>query len=238
MDGTKHPTNSELKRLFSSGRHLNYKKGEIIQRANETPRGVYFLYEGFVKEFTLSRDGSEHLTLVYEPGDIFSINWMFLGILPNVYRQAHTDAVVYMLREDEFKSALNKNNALEREVLYLMMDQVHLLSSRVENLTFNNAYDKMAYHLIHLAGRFGVKHKDGWFVTLPFRHQQMAEALSMTRETATRMLAKIERQGHIIQDGKGHYILRDVSALASTIGVEEVLGMWPHLTDTSGDKNH
>lgn len=231
------PPGSELKKLFSKGRKLSYKKGEILQRANETPRGVYFLSEGFVKEFTLSNDGSEHLTIVYEPGDLFSVNWMFLHIMPNVYREAHTSVIVYRLMKDDFLHALDKNAELQKEILTLMIGQVHMLSSRVENLTFNNAYDKVAYHLIHLAGRFGVPHNKGWFITLPLRHQQIAESLSMTRETATRMLARIERQDLIIQDGKGHYILRDVSALASTIGVEEVLGMWPNL-DTSSDNNH
>lgn len=232
------PPGSELRKLFSSGRKLSYKKGEIIQRANETPRGVYFLSEGFVKEFTLSNDGSEHLTSVYEPEELFSVNWIFLDIVPNVYREAHTHIVVYKLEKDIFCKALDESPAIRQELLVFMMNQVHLLSSRVENLTFSNAYDKVAYHLIHLAGRFGVRQKDGWFITLPFRHQQIAESLSMTRETATRMITRIERQGHIKQDGKGHYILRDVSALASTIGVEEVLGMWPNLADTSGDNNH
>lgn len=232
------PPGSELHKLFSKGRKLSYKKGELIQRANETPRGVYFLSEGYVKEYTLSSDGSEHLTLVYEPGELFSVNWMFLSIMPNVYREAHTQVVVHRLFKDEFMSSLDSNTMLQKEILSLMIRQVHMLSSRVENLTFNNAYDKVAYGLIHLAGRFGVPHKDGWYVALPFRHQQIAESLSMTRETATRMMARIERQGLIIQDGKGHYILRDVSALASTIGVEEVLGMWPKLADTSSDNNH
>lgn len=219
----------ETEKLFSSGRKLNYKKGEIIQRASETPRGVYFLKEGFVREFTVSDDGNEHLTIVYEPDSIFSINWVFLNITPNVFRLAHTDVVLYRLPADKFREALTSNPAFEQEFIHILMQQIHTLSSRVENLTFSNAYDKIAYHLIHLAGRFGEPHPEGWFITLPFRHQQVAESLSMTRETASRMIQRIERQGLIRQDGKGHFIIRDISALASTIGVEEVLGLWPQL---------
>ncbi len=224
-----HPPASEFKTLFSSGRRLSYKKGEIIQHANEVPQGIYFLYEGFVREFTLSNDGEQHLTLVYEPGEIFSVNWIFLDIQPNVYRQAHTNVVVYSLSGDVFRKAVNENSKLHTELTYLMMKQVHLLSSRVENLTFSNAYDKVAYHLIHLAGRFGEPIKEGWYIRLPFRHQQIAEALSMSRETASRMIARMEKKKLIRQDGKGHFILRNPSALAATIGVDEVLGMWPQL---------
>lgn len=228
----------EIDRLFSSGRRFNYRKGEILQHANEIPQGIYFLSEGFVREFTLSNDGSEHLTIVYEPGELFSINWMFLDITPNVYRQAHTDAVVMVLSKRAFKNALFSNAELHKEFTYMMMKQIHLLSSRVQNLTYSNAYDKVAYQLIHLAGRFGVEHPEGWYVRLPFRHQQVAESLSMSRETASRMIARMERKGLIKQDGKGHFILRNPSALASTIGVDEVLGMWPQLAPNPGDNNH
>lgn len=228
----------KLYSLFKTGRRLHYKKGEILQHANEIPRGIYFLYEGFVKEFTLSNDGSEHLTLIYEPGEVFSINWMFLNITPNVYRQAHTNVTVFILSEKVFKQALNTDPQLHIAFTKHMMHHIHLLSSRVENLTFNNAYDKVAYQLIHLAGRFGEEHKEGWFVRVPFRHQQVAESLSMSRETASRMIARMEKKGLIKQDGKGHFILRNPSALASTIGVDEVLGMWPQLAQNPGDKNH
>lgn len=228
---------SETEKLFSSGQKLSFKKGEIIQRASETPQGVYFLETGFVREFTVSNDGGEHLTVVYEPGDVFSLNWMYLNITPNVFRQAHTECTLRRLGPEVFRKALKTNHSIQLELVSIQMRHIHMLSSRVENLTFSNAYDKVAYHLIHLAGRFGEPHPDGWFITLPFRHQQIAESLSMTRETASRMIERIERQGHIRQDGKGHFIIKDVSALASTIGVEEVLGLWPKLTK-GRDKNH
>lgn len=220
---------SELYKLFTTGTKLQFKKGEIIQRANESREGVHFILEGFVREFTLSDDGNEHLTIVYEKGNLFSFNWIFLDIQPNVYRMAHTNVVVYRISADRFSEAIDTNLQFQREFMLTQINHVHQLSSRVENLTFNNAYDKVAYHLIHLAGRFGQRNPEGWFITLPFRHQQVAESLSMTRETASRMIERIEKEGYIKQDGKGHFIVKDVAGLASTIGVEEVLGMWPQL---------
>lgn len=227
---------SKLARIFQSGRRLEYKKGETIQHANEVPQGIYFLYTGFVREFTLSSRGEQHLTLIYEPNEIFSVNWMFLDILPNVYRVAHTDVVVYRLSDTAFKEALFKDAAVHMELTNFMMKQVHLLSSRVENLTFNNAYDKVAYLLIHLAGRFGEAQKDGWYIRLPFRHQQIAESLSMSRETASRMVARMEKKGLVTQDGKGHFTIKNPAVLASTIGVDEVLGMWPQLQNTGSHR--
>lgn len=220
---------AEINTLFQAGRRLSYKKGEVIQRANETPRGVYFLSEGYVKEYTLGKDGSEHFHVLYGPGELFSIIWAFLGINQNVYRDAFTDVEVYRVEADVMKKALEDNIVLMHAVNQILMQQIFSLKARVENLAFNNAYDKVAYRLLYMAGRLGVKQEDGWFIPLAFRHQQMADAVGVTRETASRMIERMERQGLIKQDGKGHFLIKDPSALARTMGVEEVMNTWPHL---------
>lgn len=223
----------ETEKLFSSGRRLSYKKGEIIQRANETPQGVYFLSTGYVKEYSIGKDGSEHFQVLYAPNELFSVIWAYLDVEQNVYREALTDVVIYKISAEKMRHATQSNPVLQHEVTMLMMWQMHTLKARVENYSFTSAYDKVAYRLLYLAGRFGEKRKEGWFITLESRHQQIAEALSITRETTSRMVEKMEREGLIKQDGKGHFIIRDPSALARTIGVEEVMVTWPHLLDQS-----
>lgn len=229
---------AEIEKLFCQGRKLDYKKGEIIQRANETPRGVYFLAKGFVKEYTLGKDGTEHITGLYERGELFSVQWAYLGVNQNLYREAYSDVEVWRISAETMKHATQEDPKFMQEVFMMTMWQKHLLKIRVENLAFNNAYDKVAYRLLYMAGRFGVRQNDGWFVTVPFRHQYVADSLSITRETASRMIERIQRQGLVSQDGKGHFIIRDPSALARTIGVEESLITWPHLVDGSSDKDH
>ncbi len=221
----------EIEKLFSSGRRLSYKKGEVIQRANETPQGVYFISRGYVKEYSIGKDGSEHFQVLYAPHELFSIIWAYLDVEQNVYREALTDTVIYRVSAEEMLTATQTNPKLLKEVTVLLMWQMHTLKARVENYSFTSAYDKVAYRLLYLAGRFGERRKDGWFITLESRHQQIAEALSVTRETASRMIEKMERDGLIKQDGKGHFIISDPSALARTMGVEEVMVTWPHLLD-------
>ena len=209
----------EIRRLFGSGRKLTYKKGEIIQHANEPPQGVYFIVSGYVKEYTLSKNGTEHFNIMYESGEIFSFLWVYLDARQNVYREAHTNTTVLLLGADELRSAMQTNNALWREISELLMLQMYFLKLRVENLAFSNAYDKVAYCMLYFAGRYGDERKNGWYVRQPFRHQHIADSLSMTRETASRMIARMERQGLISQDTKGHFTIRNASALAYTIGV-------------------
>lgn len=229
MKYASHKSETEIGKLFRLGRKLSYKKGEIIQHANETPKGVYFLAEGFVKEYTLSKNGIQHFNIMYQAGEVFSIMWAFLDVHQNVFREAYTDITVYVLPPNKLQDALQTNSDLQTEFMYLQMEQMYLLKSRVENLTFSNAYDKVAYCLLYFIGRYGEPHADGWYLTIPFRHQHIADSLSMTRETASRMIGRMEKRGLIRQKGRGHFIVKDPIALANTIGVEDVLGMWPFL---------
>lgn len=215
--------------FFSGGRKLGYKKGEIIQRANETPRGVYFLTEGYVKEYSLAKDGTEHFHLVYGPGQLFSVVGPILGINHAVYRQAYTDVIVYRVEADMLKKETKHNPRLSEEIQQLLVYYIFSLKTRVENLAFNNAYDKVAYRFLYLAAILGVKRKDGWFIPLEFRHQQIADSVSITRETASRMIERMERHKLISQDGKGHFLIRNPSGLARTMDVEEIMQIWPHL---------
>lgn len=223
-----HPVTRDF---FKTGRRLTYKKGEIIQRASETPRGVYFLEEGYVKEYSLAKDGTEHFHLVYGPGQLFSIIWAFLGINQTVYREAFTDVVVYRVEADALKAAQEKHMPLSLEVQHMLMHQIFSLKTRVENLAFNNAYDKVAYRLLYLAGTLGVRQEDGWFVPLAFRHHQIADSVSITRETASRMIERMKRNGLIDHDRQGHFLIRNPSGLARTMDVEEIMQTWPHLKD-------
>jgi CRP/FNR family cyclic AMP-dependent transcriptional regulator len=222
-------TDSTAATFLDKGRRLSYKKGDIIQRANETPRGVYFLTEGYVKEYSLAKDGSEHFHLVYGPGQLFSIIWAFLGITQIVYREAFTDVVVYRIDAAVLKKELARDPVFAQEIQYLLMHQIFVLKTRVENLAFDNAYDKVAYRLLYLAGTLGVKQKDGWFIPLPFRHQQIADSVSITRETASRILERMVRNQLITHDGKGHFVIRNPSGLARTMDFEEIMQTWPHL---------
>lgn len=215
--------------FFSKGRRLSYKKGDIIQRANETPTGVYFLTEGYVKEYSLAKDGSEHFHLVYGPGQLFSIIWAFLGITQVVNREAFTDVVVYRIDADVLKKELARDPIFAQEIQHLLMHQIFVLKTRVENLAFDNAYDKIAYRLLYLAATLGEKQKDGWYISLPFRHQQIADSVSVTRETASRILERMVRNKLISHDGKGHFLIRNPSGLARTMDLEEIMQTWPHL---------
>lgn len=229
--GLNFPRTTTQKFFEDEGRRLTYKKGELIQRANETPRGVYFLTEGYVKEYSLAKDGTEHFHLVYGPGQLFSVIGPFLGINHPVYRQAYTDVVVYRVDATALKHEEQKNSALAEEIQNLLIHYIFSLKTRVENLAFNNAYDKVAYRLLYLAGTLGVKQDKGWYIALPFTHQQIADSVSITRETASRMLERMVRNKLIERDAQGHYIIRHPSGLARTMDIEEIMQIWPHLKD-------
>jgi CRP-like cAMP-binding protein len=54
----------ELISLFKKGTKLTYKKGEFIIRPGDTPSHVYYIEEGLVKAYNISKYGEENMLIV------------------------------------------------------------------------------------------------------------------------------------------------------------------------------
>jgi hypothetical protein len=59
--------------IFHSGTKLTYKKGEFIIRPNETPSGVFYIEEGIVKAFDITKYGEENLLIIRKEQEVFPL---------------------------------------------------------------------------------------------------------------------------------------------------------------------
>ena len=73
-----------------------------------------------------------------------------------------------------------------------------------------------------LADRFGEKTKDGIRIKAPIRHQDIAESVNCSRETASRELAKLNKKG-LIGTVDGNICVKEVGKLMDQVGVQSNL---------------
>lgn len=73
----------------------------------------------------------------------------------------------------------------------------------------------MISFLLTTARRFGKQNKNGIVLDVPLRHQDIASSISATRETASRELAVLERQGLIVRDKQSIITICDIQKLRS-----------------------
>src|ERR1700712_1594638 len=71
---------AELVEVFrKDGRKLTYKKGEFVIRPGETPSGVFYIYQGLVKAYDITKYGEENLLIIRKADELFPLIWAITG---------------------------------------------------------------------------------------------------------------------------------------------------------------
>lgn len=188
----------QLLAFFHSGTELRYKKGQSIVHAGDDPRGIYFIATGFVKAYAITKYGEENLLIVRKDGDIFPLIWAFTGLHRDITYQAMSDTTLWRVARSDFLQFLKKNEHAVPVLLDMAIEAYKLHSERVMNLEYRTVRERIASFLVTHAERFGTKTTSGVIIDAPIRRSDIAGSINASRETTSRELATLSRQGYIV----------------------------------------
>lgn len=174
---------------FSDGLQMKFTRDETIINGIDEPEGVYLIKEGFVKAYSISHAGSGNLLIIHEAGEFIPLPWALDG--------AHTTGLIYaamgnvtILRasKDKLRNAIGQNSWLSQEILKQAVNIISVYTQRIQTLEFRTARGRLIAELLYLAERFGEKRGKEVIINAPITHQDIADSINMTRETASRAL--------------------------------------------------
>lgn len=184
----------KLESFFSRFKKYHYKKGEIILRGGDTPYGVYFINKGYVKDYSISKDGEELILIIFKPGDFFPIIWAVNNTARTYYAEAMTSVEVWRAPREKFLEFITANPDVLLELTSKILIRFGGVLQRMEYLAFGNAYEKVASIVLICAERFGKKEGKNIVIQVPLTHKDIAELLGVTRETASIEMKKLEKK--------------------------------------------
>ncbi|HSX18199.1 MAG TPA: Crp/Fnr family transcriptional regulator [Candidatus Saccharimonadales bacterium] len=203
---------AELVGLFKRGTKLTYNKGEYIIRPGESPSAVYYIEEGLVKAFNISKYGEENLLIIRKSHEIFPLIWSLTGIKLDINYQALNPTTVWRIDPETYINFLQQHTSVLPPLLDIIIEQYRIHSLRILNLEYRTVRERLISFLIMMSERFGKETKDGVMIDVPLRHQDIASSINATRETASRQLSVLERKGLIAQK-QAYITLKDMPAL-------------------------
>lgn len=204
----------KLADFFKSSQAINYKKGEMILRAQDEPPGVFYLKRGYARLYSLSKDGEELTLIIFKPQDFFPYMWV-INKTPNYwYVEAMTAVEVWRAPREEFLNFLKDNSEVFFELTGRILVRLEGLLRRMEYLAFGNAHAKVASIILICAERFGKTIDGRLTIDVPLTHKDIANLVGVARETASIELKKMERKGLIFYQGR-HLVIKDKKGLES-----------------------
>jgi len=198
--------------LFQTGTKITYRKGEYVIRPGETPPGVFYIQEGLVKAYNITKYGEENLLIIRKEHEIFPLIWAITGQERHIIYQTMSPAVLWRIAEDTYREFLSRHPSDLPPLLDMVTEMYRIHSERILNLEYRSVRERLISFLLTMSHRFGKVTPDGVVLEVPLRHQDIASSINASRETASRELAYLERKG-LISNARSNIILRDVAAL-------------------------
>jgi CRP-like cAMP-binding protein len=179
-----------------------YPKDTVVFFENEEGDFFFTILEGRIKVTILGDDGREVILSVLGPGDFFGE----MALLDNEPRSATAIAVeeseLLSLHRNDFQSVLNDNRSITNALIRVLSARLRRANHQISTLALLDVYGRVARVIVDMAREEGKRLRDGRIAFRRATHQEIANRIGTTRETVTRMLKDLERQGLIHVEGK------------------------------------
>lgn len=202
---------------FHKGTKLSYKKGEYIIRPGEAPTSVFYIEQGLVKAYDISKYGEENLLIIRKSHEVFPLIWAITGLERSIIYQAMDEVVVWRISRDDYLKELHSNPELLPPLLDMVTEMYRIHSERIMNLEYRTVRERVVSFLITMAKRFGKVVNEGILIEVPLRHQDIASSVNASRETSSREIGRLEREGYI-KNNQLTITLCDVKRLQALLG--------------------
>jgi CRP/FNR family transcriptional regulator len=101
-------------------------------------------------------------------------------------------------------------------IINQLTNQFHILADRIENLQYGDALYRVAYRLVFLSNRFGVKEGKKIIIEVPVTHQIIADTINLARETVSRQIEELEKRKLVSHRGR-KIVIEDIAKLRRLI---------------------
>jgi CRP/FNR family cyclic AMP-dependent transcriptional regulator len=190
-----------------------YRKGQIIFLEEETGNYMYLVLAGKVKVSKAGSGGKETILAIHRSGDFFGEMSLLDGKTAPATVSAMEDARIISISGSDFHRYLLHNEKVLLQIINVLCSRLRQVW-QTQSLSSSTADARIRRGIYDLAKKHGVRDAHGTIIDLKITHQELAEMVGTSRETVTRVLARLKEQG-IIEIAQRRMTLIDAEALIS-----------------------
>lgn len=176
---------------------MRFLKNQTILQEDDTQNYLYFIYSGKVKVVQINAEGRERLVAIHKRGDFFGE----MAVLDSMTAPATVIAIeetkVGFISRTDFETYLLKNNKVLMGIIALLCSRLREAWKLLKMMNFADAEKKVRIILENMATQFGIQDQRGTIINLKLTHKDIAEFVSLSRETVTRNIKKLVAAGDV-----------------------------------------
>lgn len=211
--------NNSLEEFFFQFKEVSLDKNKILIRPDDPLDRIYYISEGYIRQYSVSKEGNEFTFNIFKPKTYFPMVFAFHYQINNYYFETMTPTKLFKAPSQQAINYVKQNSAVMFDLLSRISSGLDGTIQRLESLAFGSAQAKVAATLLLSALRFGKKNKNQVVIDFPLTHQRIASLTGITRETTSIEMKKMKKNGIISYRGKEVIInqlkkLQEISSLS------------------------
>ena len=195
-------TDDDITSLSRLAARRRIPKDTVVFFENEEGDFFFMILDGRIKVTILGDDGREVILSVLGAGDFFGE----MALLDNEPRSATAIAIeeteLLSLHRTDFQTVLSDNRSITTALIRSLTARLRRANHQISTLALLDVYGRVARVIGDMARDEGRRLRDGRIAFRRATHQEIANRIGTTRETVTRMLKDLERQGLIHVEGR------------------------------------
>lgn len=180
----------DSKSIYLSAVHKDFARGENIFHFNDPIDKVIVIRYGKIKASNFDSSGKEIISKIYVPGDIIGDDSIFLEETYDTNGLALEKTGICMLNKDTLRSILASDADFSINMIKNLSQKLHDSEKLLEVLSIKDSYKRLAAFLLY---RSRLISSD----TISLNQEDIASSINMTRETVSRKLSQLEKEGII-----------------------------------------
>lgn len=198
--------NTKISRFFASYPLRRFSKGDIILFADNTVPPVMHITKGKVAQYDIAESGNKAMLNIFQPPAFLPMMNAINNVPNKHFYEALTDVQVRQAPSEDVVEFLRNEPDVAFDLLSRLYSGVDGLLGKVTQLMAGTARARLVLELSIAADRFGVEGDDG-SRTVKFTETQLAHQTGLARETVSRELQKLKKEG-LIASSKGVIVVK------------------------------
>ncbi|WP_335926384.1 Crp/Fnr family transcriptional regulator [Paenibacillus lutimineralis] len=187
---------------------------------NKYTHPIYFIIHGLIKTHKIDEKGNEQILSLLKTGDMFPHTGQFGS---NPYPTTATTVInteLFALPISSFEQILAGSPSIAFKMMAVMASEIRELHNKLQGFTSRNLEDRGISFLIKLAEDFGIRIDGNILINVPRTHQEIANLIGFTRQSVTRLLSSLCKEGLLTVNRKG-FLIHNLQALRERVCVKE-----------------
>ncbi|KAA8786412.1 CRP-like cAMP-binding protein [Paenibacillus sp. 4624] len=202
----------ELKQVEEIAISRSISKKTVIFSEGSEKEAVFFIRTGIVKAYKTDENGHEQIVSFLKTGDMFPHTGFFNAHPYPATAVAITPTSLLAIPVRHFERLMLSTPSIAIKIMRVLGDKIRELQDKLQVLSGQDVRNRVLSFLLMLAEQHGQQHADKIIINLPMTHQEFANSIGTTRETANRLLNQLSKD-ELLEVDRSRIIIHNLQAL-------------------------